>query len=337
MQSKKILITGSAGFIGSELSLSLLNRGFSVVGIDNLNDYYDPNLKKARLARHINHKNYLHSYINITKKESIEKIFQEHDFDTVINLAAQAGVRYSIENPRSYIEANILGFLNIIESCRDNKIKHLIYASSSSVYGLNKEIPFSTESRTDHPISVYASTKKTNELLAHTYSYLFKLPTTGLRFFTVYGPWDRPDMALQTFTRSIIKKEPINLYNYGKHKRDFTYIDDIIKGLNLILDQPVTITKTSNHKLDQSPENTPYRIYNIGSNNMITLERYVELLEKEFGINAEKKLLPLQPGDVVDTYANIDDFMNDFGFKPNTSIEKGVREFAAWYKSYYII
>jgi len=333
---KKILITGSAGFIGSAMTLKLLDLDYHVVGIDNLNDYYEPKLKQDRLDRHINHQNYMHYTIDIEDSDALVKIFDENKIDIVINLAAQAGVRYSLINPHKYIKTNILGFTNILEECRKNKISHLIYASSSSVYGLNKSIPFSTKKMTNHPISVYAASKKSNELLAHTYSYLYGLPTTGLRFFTVYGPWDRPDMALQLFAESIVKKKPIKLYNYGQHKRDFTYIDDIVDGIHQVMSKPAEPDEKWNaFEPDSSSSSHPFKLYNIGNNSMVELERYVDLLEKELGYTAKRELLPMQAGDVENTYANVDDLINDFNYKPSTSVEEGIKKFVKWYKFYY--
>ena len=333
---KSILVTGSAGFIGSALTYKLLNSGHKVIGIDNLNNYYDISLKEARLERFYNHTNYENHITDIEDQESIEKIFDSNEFDIVINLAAQAGVRYSLINPQKYIRTNILGFTNILEACKKHKINHLIYASSSSVYGLNKNIPFATSDMTNHPISVYAASKKSNELLAHTYSYLFNIPTTGLRFFTVYGPWDRPDMALQQFASSIMKGKPIQLFNYGKHKRDFTYIDDIVDGIMKVISRPaIPDPNWDGVDPNASSSSCPYRIYNIGNNSMIELQRYINLLEKELGRKAKKELLPMQPGDVKDTYANVNDLVDDFDYQPNTPVEVGVKNFAEWFKTYY--
>ena len=333
---KKILVTGSAGFIGSALSIELLRKQACVVGIDNHNDYYDPKLKEARLKRHINHPNYEHNRVDIENHEVINEIFKKHDFDAVINLAAQAGVRYSLKNPLKYINSNIIGFVNILEACKNHKIKHLVYASSSSIYGLNKNIPFSTDHNTDHPASIYAATKKANELMAHSYSHLYKLPTTGLRFFTVYGPWDRPDMALQSFTKSIIENKPIKLYNYGKHRRDFTYIDDIVEGIIRVINKPPSSNLTWDHVNPKpSSSSAPYRIYNIGNNNMEELNKYVDILEKDLGIKAIRKLVPIQPGDIEDTYADVTSLIKDFKYQPKTPLEEGVSKFAKWYKDYY--
>jgi UDP-glucuronate 4-epimerase len=320
----KVLVTGSAGFIGSALSIRLLERGDQVVGIDNHNDYYDPALKEARLARHSDHQNYTHLRIDIADHKTIEQVFADQKPQGVINLAAQAGVRYSIVNPLAYVDSNLVGFVNILEGCRQNKVKHLVYASSSSVYGSNTKMPFSTKDNVDHPISLYAATKKANELMAHTYSHLYSLPTTGLRFFTVYGPWDRPDMALQKFTRAILSGEKIQVYNYGKHRRDFTYIDDIVEGLIRVLDKP----PIKDHK-------PPYSIYNIGSNNPIELMDYIKALEDALGTKSRKELLPLQPGDVTDTYADVDDLAREFHYKPTMTVKEGVHNFAQWYKEFH--
>ena len=290
----KILVTGSAGFIGSALTIKLLEKGNEVVGVDNLNNYYDPELKKLRLARHINHKNYSHFQINIQDRDSMHNLFNSKKFDCVVNLAAQAGVRHSIQKPQTYIDSNLVGFANILEGCRFHAIKHLVYASSSSVYGLNTKQPFSTNSNVDHPVSLYAATKKANELMAHSYSSLYKLPTTGLRFFTVYGPYDRPDMALQKFAKAILDKQAIKIFNYGKHKRDFTYIDDIVEGIIRVLNKPAQINPNWNSdNPDPASSSTPYRIYNIGNNRPIELMNYIEALEFHLGKKANKELLPM--------------------------------------------
>jgi len=332
----KILVTGSAGFIGSALSIRLLNQGDSVVGIDNHNDYYDPKLKEARLSRHKDHAKYTHIRMNIENREEMSKLFQSEKFDCVVNLAAQAGVRYSLENPMAYIDTNLVGFGNILEGCRHNDVKHLVYASSSSTYGLNTKQPFSTHEPVNHPVSLYAATKKANELMAHTYSHLYNLPTTGLRFFTVYGPYDRPDMALQKFTRAIIAREPITVFNFGRHRRDFTYIDDIVEGIVRILDRPAESDKKwDSNNPDPATSSAPYRIFNIGNNNPVELLDYIEALENSLGISAEKELLPLQPGDVPDTYADVDDLIEEFGYKPSTTVKQGIENFVSWYKSYH--
>lgn len=333
----KVLVTGSAGFIGSALSIRLLERGDEVFGIDNHNDYYDPALKEARLARHINHPNYNHIRMSIEDRSGITKLFKDEQFDSVINLAAQAGVRYSIENPLAYIDTNLVGFANILEGCRHYKVKHLVYASSSSTYGLNTKQPFSPHESVDHPVSLYAATKKANELMSHTYSHLFNLPTTGLRFFTVYGPYDRPDMALQKFTKAIMNNDPIKVFNFGKHKRDFTYIDDIVEGIIRILDRPARPNPNwDSNKPDPATSSAPYRIYNIGNNKPVELMDYIKALEDSLGKIAKKELLPMQPGDVADTFADVDDLTEEFGYKPSTSVKDGVTKFAEWYKRYYV-
>lgn len=331
----KVLVTGSAGFIGSALCLALLNRGDEVVGIDNHNDYYDPALKEARLARHLNHENYTHIRMGIESQEDVTNLFGTHKFDTVVNLAAQAGVRYSLENPMAYIEANIVGFTNILEGCRHNKVAHLVYASSSSVYGANTRMPFSTSDNVDHPLSLYAASKKTNELMAHTYSHLYKLPTTGLRFFTVYGPWGRPDMALFQFTKAILEGEKIPVFNYGNHRRDFTYIDDIVEGIVRVLDQPAKPDALwTGDNPNSSTSAAPWRVYNIGNNSPVELLEYIEAIESATGITAKKEMLPLQPGDIPDTYADVDDLVKDFGYKPSMNVVKGIKNFVDWYREY---
>jgi len=333
----KVLITGSAGFIGSSLSIKLLEKGYKVTGIDNHNNYYDPALKEARLTRHLSHPNYTHIRMNIEDRQRIAKLFKNEQFDYVINLAAQAGVRYSIKNPLAYIDTNVVGFANILEGCRHNKVKHLVYASSSSTYGLNTKQPFSTHESVEHPVSLYAATKKANELMAHTYSHLYSLPTTGLRFFTVYGPYDRPDMALQRFTRAIMNNDSIKVFNFGKHRRDFTYIDDIVEGITIILDRPAQPnTDWDSNKPDPATSSAPYRIYNIGNNKPVELMDYIKALEASLGKTAEKELLPLQPGDVADTFADVDDLVEQFGYKPSTSVQDGVAKFVEWYRNYYV-
>jgi len=331
----KVLVTGSAGFIGSALSIRLLDRGDEVVGIDNHNDYYDPKLKEVRLARHAYHPNYTHIRMNLEDRAAMADLFEREQFDGVVNLAAQAGVRYSLENPLAYIDTNLVGFGHILEGCRHNQVKHLVYASSSSTYGLNTKQPFSTHECVNHPVSLYAATKKANELMAHTYSHLYNLPTTGLRFFTVYGPYDRPDMALQKFTRAIVAGEPITVFNYGKHRRDFTYIDDIVEGIVRVLDRPAPANpEWDSNNPDPATSSAPYRVYNIGNNNPVELMDYIEALETSLGIIAEKQLLPLQPGDVPDTYADVDDLVEEFGYKPSMSVKQGVANFVNWYKNY---
>jgi UDP-glucuronate 4-epimerase len=334
----KILVTGAAGFIGSELCISLLDRGDLVVGIDNHNDYYDPNLKEARLKRHINHVSYTHIRMDIEDEIAVKDLFQKNKFDSVINLAAQAGVRYSIENPLAYINTNVVGFANILEGCRHNQVSHLVYASSSSVYGSNTKMPFSIHDNVDHPLSLYAATKKTNELMAHTYSHLYSLPTTGLRFFTVYGPWGRPDMALFKFTKSILKGEKIEVFNYGKHRRDFTYVDDIVEGITRIIDKPAQGNlEWSGDKPDSGSSKAPWRIYNIGNNSPVELLDYIKAIEVALKIQAKMEFLPLQPGDVPDTYADVSDLVKEFKFKPQMQLNQGVQNFINWYKDYYKI
>jgi len=332
----KVLITGSAGFIGSALSLRLLARSDQVVGIDNLNDYYDVGLKKARLARTRDHQGYADVRIDIEDSDAVANAFASHKPDRVVNLAAQAGVRYSIENPMAYVQTNLVGFANILEACRHNRVEHLVYASSSSVYGANTVMPFSVHHNVDHPVSLYAASKKANELMAHTYSHLYNLPTTGLRFFTVYGPWGRPDMALFKFTRAILADEPIDVFNYGKHRRDFTYIDDIVEGVLRVLDRVPTPTRDwSSDTADSATSSAPYRLYNIGNNQPVELMHYIKVLEDCLKKKAQMNLLPLQAGDVPDTYADVSDLVRDTGYKPDMQVEKGVANFVAWYKDYY--
>ena len=332
----KVLVTGAAGFIGSALSMRLLDRGNEVIGIDNHNDYYDPALKEARLARHIDHPNYTHVRIDLEDRQGIAELFKQHKPQRVVNLAAQAGVRYSIENPLAYIDTNLVGFGHILEGCRHNNVEHLVYASSSSVYGGNTKMPFSTHDNVNHPVSLYAAPKNANEVKAHTYSPLYRLPTTGLRFFTVYGPWDRPDMALQKFAQAITKGQPIQLFNNGNHRRDFTYIDDIVTGIIRVIDKPAEPNpEWSSDKPDSATSSAPWRVYNIGNNNPVELRDYVEALENALGRQAEKELLPLQPGDVPDTYADVDDLVRDFDYKPSTSIQDGIGKFAEWFVDYY--
>ncbi len=331
----KVLVTGSAGFIGSALSIKLLERGDQVIGIDNHNDYYDPALKEARLARHANHENYTHLRIDIADRKEIEHAFEVHKPQGVINLAAQAGVRYSIENPLAYVDSNIVGFAHILEGCRHNNVEHLVYASSSSVYGANTTMPFSVHDNADHPMSLYAASKKANELMAHTYSHLYDLPTTGLRFFTVYGPWGRPDMALFKFTKAILADESIPVFNYGKHRRDFTYIDDIVEGVTRVLDQSARPnSEWSGNYPDSGTSKAPWRLYNIGNNNPVDLMDYIEALEKAVGKTSKKELLPLQPGDVPDTYADVTNLVSQFDYKPATTIETGITNFISWYREY---
>ena len=332
----KVLVTGSAGFIGSALSIRLLERGDEVVGIDNHNDYYDPQLKEDRLARHSDHANYTHVRGDLADRSFMEELFKAHKPNRVVNLAAQAGVRYSIENPLAYVDSNLVGFGHILEGCRHNNVEHLVYASSSSVYGSNTKMPFSVHDNVNHPVSLYAATKKANELMAHSYSHLYKMPTTGLRFFTVYGPWDRPDMALQKFAKAIENDEAIQLFNYGNHRRDFTYIDDIVEGVIRVLDKPAQPNPDwSGDNPDSATSYAPWRIYNIGNNNPVELKDYIAALEKALGKEAKKELLPLQPGDVEGTFADINDLIRDFDYKPATSLENGMEKFKDWFKSYY--
>ena len=332
----RLLITGSAGFIGSTLSLRLLERGDQVVGIDNHNDYYDTALKEARLNRFIDNPNYTHVRMDLADRKGMAALFEEHKPQGVVNLAAQAGVRYSLENPLSYIDSNLVGFGHILEGCRHNGVEHLVYASSSSVYGANTQMPFSVHHNVDHPLSLYAATKKANELMAHTYSHLYGLPTTGLRFFTVYGPWDRPDMALQKFAQAITKGETIKVFNYGNHRRDFTYIDDIVEGVIRILDRPAPPNPDwSSEKPDSATSSAPWRVYNIGNNNPVNLMDYISALEEALGKEAKKEFLPIQPGDVPDTYADVSDLVKEFDYKPNTSVKDGIANFAKWFSEYY--
>ena len=332
----KVLVTGTAGFIGSTLAIRLLERGDEVVGIDNLNDYYDVNIKYARLDRVKAYSGFTEVRINIEDSAAMDETFARHKPDRVVHLAAQAGVRYSLTNPHAYIQSNIVGFMNILECCRHNAVEHLVYASSSSVYGANTNMPFSVHNNVDHPVSLYAASKKSNELMAHTYSHLYKLPTTGLRFFTVYGPWGRPDMALFLFTRNILEGKPIDVFNYGKHRRDFTYIDDIVEGVIRTLDKVATGNEDWNgDNPDTATSLAPYRLYNIGNNSPVDLMHYIEVLEQCLGKKAEKNMLPLQPGDVPDTYADVQDLVDDVGYKPETSVEDGISRFVDWYKNFY--
>jgi UDP-glucuronate 4-epimerase len=331
----KILVTGAAGFIGSAVAIKLLNRSDEVVGIDNHNDYYDPSLKEARLDRFVNLDRYTHIKMDIEDASAVKKVFDDHQFDGVVNLAAQAGVRYSIENPLAYINTNIVGFCHILEACRHNNVPHLVYASSSSVYGSNTRMPFSIHDNVDHPLSLYAATKKANELMAHTYSHLYNLPTTGLRFFTVYGPWGRPDMALFKFTKAILDGEKIQVFNHGNHRRDFTYIDDIVEGVIRVLDRPAQSNPDwSGDDPDTGTSHAPWRVYNIGNNSPIDLLDYIKAIEEALGVEAEKEFLPLQPGDVPDTYANVDDLVSDIGYKPSMPVKDGVKIFVDWYRDY---
>ena len=332
----KILITGSAGFIGFSLSLKLLKNGLEIFGVDNHNNYYDPSLKEARLSILRDYPNYKHFKIDISEREPILDLFAQVRPNIVVNLAAQAGVRYSIDNPLSFVNSNINGFLNILEGCRHNNVTNLVYASSSSVYGSNTKIPFKTTDGVDHPLSLYAASKKSNELMAHTYSHLFNIPTTGLRFFTVYGPWGRPDMALFNFTKNILLDKPINVFNYGDHKRDFTYIDDITEVLSLVINKPAKPNiNWDSHNPDPSSSSAPFRIYNIGNNKPIKLMDYIHEIEKILNKKAIINFQPLQPGDVNTTFADVDDLIKDFNYKPKYNIETGISRFIEWYKEFY--
>ena len=347
----KILVTGTAGFIGYHLSKVLLERGDEVIGLDEINDYYDVNLKYARLEQKginknsleygkivgsIKYPNYKFVQLKLQDKDGINTLFKKEGFQRVCNLAAQAGVRYSLQNPHAYIESNIVGFTNILEACRHNNIEHLAYASSSSVYGLNEKMPFATSDNIDHPISLYAASKKSNELMAHTYSYLFNLPTTGLRFFTVYGPWGRPDMALFLFTKAILEGKPIDVFNNGDMKRDFTYITDIVEGVKRVIDNPPAGNPNwTGKKPHPSTSKAPYKVYNIGNNNPVRLLDFISAIEQALGMKAEKNFLPMQPGDVPATFADVLDLVEDLGYRPNTSIFKGVNEFISWYREFY--
>lgn len=331
----RILVTGTAGFIGAALTERLLARGDEVYGIDNHNDYYDPKLKEARLARFAQHSNYTHRRADLADADAINDAFAAFRPQRVVNLAAQAGVRYSLKNPQAYVQSNLVGFVNILEACRHGKIEHLVYASSSSVYGANRKLPFAVEDPVDHPVSLYAASKKANELMAHTYSHLYDLPTTGLRFFTVYGPWGRPDMSPILFADRISRGEPIDVFNYGNHSRDFTYIDDIVEGVMRTLDHPA-LPDPAYDALAPSPgtSNAPYRVYNIGNDQPVQLLRFIELMERHLGRTVEKRLLPMQPGDVPDTWADVSALRRDVNYAPSTSIEEGVARFVAWYREY---
>lgn len=332
----RILVTGAAGFIGSELSMKLLERGKKVIGIDNHSDYYDPALKEARLARHIHHENYTHLRLDISDRAGIEEVFSAYKPQRVVNLAAQAGVRYSIDNPHIYIQSNIVGFMNILEGCRHHKVEHLIYASSSSVYGANASMPFSVHDNVDHPLSLYAASKKSNELMAHTYSHLYGLPTTGLRFFTVYGPWGRPDMALFKFTKAILADEPVEVFNSGKHSRDFTYIDDIVEGVMKVVDVPAKKDVIWNGlRPDPGASSAPWRIYNIGNNEPVDLIYFISEIEAALGRKAYLKMLPMQLGDVPDTFADVNDLTAQFDYRPKTKVKEGIQRFVTWYKGYF--
>ena len=335
---KNVLVTGAAGFIGFHLCQRLLKNGFNVVGIDNLNTYYDVRLKEARLDHILAFDNFAMAKMDLADRNGLENLFRDHRFDVVVNLAAQAGVRYSLTNPHAYVDSNLVGFVNILECCRHSDVRHLVFASSSSVYGANTEMPFSVHHNVDHPVSLYAATKKSNELMAHTYSHLYSLCCTGLRFFTVYGPWGRPDMALFLFTQAILENKPIQVFNHGKMQRDFTYIDDIIEGVVRVMSRlPEPNPAWQGDKPDPGTSYVPYKIYNIGNNNPVELLEFIRVIEKALGRQAHKDFVELQPGDVVATYADVDDLMNDVGFKPETPIETGIEQFVAWYKDYYSI
>ena len=332
----KILVTGAAGFIGSALCIRLLQRGDDVIGVDNLNDYYDVQLKQARLNRLFDYTNFTFKKLDIANQAEVQQLFQEQGVNKVMHLAAQAGVRYSITHPDTYINSNIVGFMNILEGCRHHKVEHLAYASSSSIYGANTRMPFSIHDNVDHPVSLYAATKKANELMAHTYSHLYQLPTTGLRFFTVYGPWGRPDMSAFMFTKNIIEGKPINVFNYGNHRRDFTYIDDIIEGVIRVVDKPAQANEAwSGETPDPGTSMAPYRIYNIGNNTPVSLLTFIEALERCIGKEAIKHFLPMQPGDVPDTYADVTDLQKEFNYKPATQLSDGLGYFVEWYKDFY--
>ncbi len=333
---KKILITGGAGFIGAHLAQRLLAAGKEVVALDNLNDYYDPELKKARMKALAEGEGFTHVNINLQDRDAVAELFSRHQFDAVVNLAAQAGVRYSLINPASYVDTNLVGFGNVLEGCRHSGVKHLVFASSSSVYGANTNMPFSVHDNVDHPVSLYAASKKANELMAHTYAHLFNLPVTGLRFFTVYGPWGRPDMALFLFTKAILEGRPIDVFNNGEMERDFTYIDDIVEGVvRVIHNVPTANPAWDGNAPDPATSYCPYQIYNIGNNNKEKLMRYIEVLEECLGRKAEKNFMPMQPGDVPATYANVDDLVANLDYKPNTTLEYGIEQFVQWYKAYF--
>ena len=332
----RILVTGAAGFIGNAVSLALLERGDEVIGLDNLNDYYDVSLKEARLERAKPYRGFTFLRLDVADREALAEAFRRHRPERVVHLAAQAGVRHSLTHPHAYADANLVGFLNVLEACRHHEVEHLVYASTSSVYGANARLPFSVHHNVDHPLSLYAATKKANELMAHAYSHLYGLPTTGLRFFTVYGPWGRPDMALFKFTRAILAGEPIEVYHHGRHKRDFTYIDDIVEGVVRTLDRlPAPDPAWRAEDPDPATSAAPYRIYNIGNHTPVELLRFIEILEHCLGRKAEKRLLPMQPGDVEATCADVEDLTRDVGFRPDTPIEEGIRRFVAWYRDYY--
>ncbi len=332
----RILVTGTAGFIGAALAQRLLARGDVVYGVDNHNDYYDPALKEARLARFADHPNYTHQRADLADAGALNHAFTAFGPQRVVNLAAQAGVRYSLQNPQAYVSSNLVGFANILEACRHGGVGHLVYASSSSVYGANRKLPFAVEDAVDHPVSLYAASKKANELMAHSYSHLYRLPTTGLRFFTVYGPWGRPDMSPMLFADRISRGEPIDVFNFGHHSRDFTYIDDIVEGVIRTLDHPAEVDPAYNaERPNPGTSNAPYRVYNLGNDQPVQLLRFIELLERNLGRSVEKRLLPMQPGDVPDTWADVSALRRDVGYAPGTSIEDGVARFVQWYREYF--
>ncbi|MBF0379776.1 MAG: NAD-dependent epimerase [Magnetococcales bacterium] len=338
MKMAKVLVTGAAGFIGSNLSGRLLDKGDVVIGLDNLNPYYDVNLKKARLQRLLNRDGFVHVNLDLEDRAGIENLFKNEKFDKVVNLAAQAGVRYSLENPLAYVDTNMVGFAHLLEGCRHNGVEHFVFASSSSVYGANTNMPFSVHNNVDHPLSLYAASKKANELMAHTYAHLFRLPVTGLRFFTVYGPWGRPDMALYLFTKAILAGEQINVFNNGKMRRDFTYIDDIVEGIVRVLDRiPTPNPQWDSDNPDPATSNAPYKIYNIGNNNQVELMSYIRALEESLGISAKMNMMGMQPGDVPATWANVDDLIEDVGFRPQTTVQEGISRFVEWYRQYHKI
>jgi UDP-glucuronate 4-epimerase len=331
-----VLVTGAAGFIGFHLANRLAAEGYAVTGIDNLSPYYDVSLKRSRLKILDKYENFIFKQLDLAQGDPLNNLFDSAQFDVVVNLAAQAGVRYSLKNPHAYVNSNLVGFTNVLECCRHSDVKHLVFASSSSVYGANTNMPFSVHHNVDHPVSLYAATKKANELMAHTYSHLYNLPCTGLRFFTVYGPWGRPDMALFLFTKAILEGKPIAVFNHGRMRRDFTYIDDIIEGVVRVMGKiPVADPKWHGDSPDPGSSYTCYKIYNIGNNNPVQLDHFIELIEKALGKTAEKEFMDLQPGDVPATYADVDDLVNDVGFKPATLLEDGIRRFVEWYKDYY--
>ena len=331
----KVMVTGSAGFIGSATAMRLLERGDTVVGIDNLNDYYDPDLKRARLARHADHPNYVHLTLDLADRAGMEAAFADHKPQRVINLAAQAGVRYAAINPHPYVDSNVTGFLHILEGCRHHGVEHLVFASTSSVYGANTKMPFSEHDSAEHPLTLYSATKKANEAMAHAYAHLYAIPCTGLRFFTVYGPWGRPDMALFSFTKKILAGEPIPVFNHGRHRRSFTYIDDVVEGVIRTLDRvPAADPKWRSDAPDPASSSAPFRLYNIGAEKQVELLRYIEVLEECLGRKAQMEMLPLQPGDVPDTMADVSDLEADVGYSPRVTVEEGVRAFVDWYRGY---